>query len=73
MILHGGQEFEYHAPVCVGNVLRVDGTVEKVDRRPPTKGRPGMSVMVVRTDYRSENHELVARARATFLFRRSDR
>jgi acyl dehydratase len=73
VVLHGEQEFTYYTPVRVGDVLRVDGYVERVEHKPSSDDRPGMTVMVVRTDYRNASEELLTTARATYLFRPTTR
>jgi acyl dehydratase len=73
VILHGEQEFTYYTPVRVGDVLHVDGHVERVEHKPGSDDRPGMTVMVVRTDYRNASENVLATARATYLFRPSTR
>jgi acyl dehydratase len=72
-ILHGEQEFTYVRPIYVGDVVRVDGIVERVEEKPANGGRPGMTVMVVRTDYRDASAELLTTTRATYLFRPATR
>lgn len=73
VVLHGEQEFTYHAPLWVGETLDVDGYVESVEDKPGSDERPGMTVMVVRTNYRSASAQIVTSARATFLFRPATR
>ena len=73
VILHGEQEFTYHQPIRVGDVLRVKGFVESVEDKPGSDSRPGMTVMVVRTDYRDQTAQLLTTARSTFLFRPATR
>lgn len=72
VVLHGEQEFTYHRPHYVGETLDVDGYVESVDEKPGADGGPGMTVMVVRTNYRNAS-ALVTSVRATFLFRPATR
>ena len=71
--MHGEQAFEYHAPLRVGETLDVDGYVESIEEKPGSGGRPGMTVMVVRSDYRNASAKLVTSTRATFLFRPATR
>lgn len=73
VILHGEQEFDYHRPMRVGDLLHVDGFVEHVDEKPGSGSRPGMTVMVVRTDYRDGRAQLLTTARSTYLFRPATR
>jgi acyl dehydratase len=73
VILHGEQDFTYYTPVRVGDVLHVDGYVERVDQKFASDGRPGMTVMVVRTDYRDASARLLTTARSTYLFRPATR
>jgi acyl dehydratase len=73
VILHGEQEFTYYRPMRVGDILHVDGFVERLEDKPPSDSRPGMTVMVVRTDYRDALARLLTTARATYLFRPATR
>ncbi|MCU1624323.1 MAG: hypothetical protein JWL79_3168 [Frankiales bacterium] len=70
MVLHGEQEFTYEAPIRVGDVLHVTGVVENVVHKPGKDGRADLTVMTVRTEYRSEDGYLLVTARATFVHRR---
>lgn len=73
VILHGEQEFTYYRPMRVGDILHVDGFVERLEDKPASDSRPGMTVMVVRTDYRDASAQLLTTARATYLFRPATR
>lgn len=73
VILHGAQEFAYHQPIRIGDVLQVDGYVESVEHKPGSDSKPGMDVMVVRTDYRDAEAQLLSTTRATYLFRPATR
>jgi acyl dehydratase len=73
VILHGEQEFTYHRPIRVGDELHINGLVESVEDKPGSGSRPGMTVMVVRTDYRDQTAQLLTTARSTFLFRPATR
>jgi acyl dehydratase len=72
-VLHGEQSFTYFAPVRVGDVLHVDGYVESLEDKAASGGRPAMTVMVVRTDYRDERARLLTTARSSYLFRHAAR
>jgi hypothetical protein len=70
LILHGGQQFNYLGQICAGDVLTLDGVVESAETKPGSESKPGMSVLVVRTDYRRDgSDEVLATTRSTFLFR----
>jgi acyl dehydratase len=70
MILHGSQAFDYHDAVWVGDVLESEGYVEVAETKASKGDVPGMSVLVVRTDFRRrDNARPVATLRSTFLFR----
>jgi acyl dehydratase len=73
VVLHGEQEFTYHQPIRVGDVLRVNGFVESVKDKPGSDSRPGMTAMVVRTNYRDATGQLLTTARSTYLFRPATR
>ena len=72
-VLHGEQSFSYHAPVRVGHILHVGGYCETVEEKSAGDGRPGMTVMVVRTDYRNGSGELLTTARSSYVFRPTPR
>jgi acyl dehydratase len=72
-VLHGEQSFSYHAPVRVGHILHVGGYCEAVEEKSAGDGRPGMTVMVVRTDYRNGSGELLTTARSSYVFRPTPR
>ncbi|HTR70736.1 MAG TPA: MaoC family dehydratase N-terminal domain-containing protein [Mycobacteriales bacterium] len=70
MILHGAEDFTYHGPVCVGDTFDVTGYVESAQTKPGTPEQPGMSVLVVRTDFqRAGTDQVAVTTRSTFLFR----
>jgi acyl dehydratase len=73
VVLHGEQEFIYHRPIRVGDVLHVNGFVESVEDKPGNDSRPDMTVMVVRTDYGDASARLLTTTRATYLFRPATR
>lgn len=73
VILHGEQEFRYYLPLRVGDTLYVDGHVEAIEQKHGTAARPGMTTMIVRTDYRNASEQLITTARATYLFRPATR
>jgi hypothetical protein len=73
VVLHGEQEFVYYRPWRVGDVVQVDGYVESVEDKPGSESRPGMTVMVVRTDYRDAGAQLLTTTRASYLFRLATR
>jgi hydroxyacyl-ACP dehydratase HTD2-like protein with hotdog domain len=52
MVLHGEQEFEYHRPLVVGDVLVGEGTIADVYEK-ESKGKT-MTFIVVKTVWRDE-------------------
>ncbi|OAA27775.1 N-terminal half of MaoC dehydratase [Frankia sp. EI5c] len=68
LILHAEQEFTYHAPVLVGAVLTLTGTVDDVR---VTTGRDGRSRTFVRlrSEFRDEAGNLVVTEVMTLLHR----
>ena len=68
-ILHGEQSFAYHVPVRIGDELHVRGQVESLEEKPARDGQPGMTVMVVRTDYCNASGRPLTTARSSYVFR----
>ena len=68
LIMHAEQEFEYFAPIVVGDLLRVTGVVEDVYTKTSSSGRQ-MTFAKVRTEVRNEAEELVVRETMTLLHR----
>ena len=70
LLLHGEQEFEYHRPVLVGDVLLGEGRVQAIYER-ESKGSV-MTFYVVETTYVSEaTGEPVVTSRSNFIHRRT--
>lgn len=68
LLLHGEQEFRYHAPVFVGQRLHSSGVVEDVSVK-EGKGGATMTAVKVRTDLRDDAGELAVTQIMTFLLR----
>lgn len=65
-ILHGEQEFEFHRPVMVGDVLT--GTARIADVYEREGGRGGkMTFLVTEIEYKDQKGEKVAVARSTLV------
>ncbi len=60
--LHGEQEYEFLAPIHVGDVLTAVSTVVDVYEKPGKRGG-SMTFAVTETEYRNQAGTLVARAR----------
>lgn len=67
LILHGEQEFVYHAPVVVGDVLTSTGRVKDIYTK--TSGERTMTFVVTEEDYRNQRGELVLTQISTILHR----
>jgi acyl dehydratase len=67
-ILHGEQEFEYHRPILVGDVLTGEGRVVDVYEK-ESKGAV-MTFIVVETVWRNEGGEPVVTERFNLIHRR---
>lgn len=63
-VLAGGNEWEYLAPVSIGDELVVTSSVESVERK--KSGRGPMTVITVRTEF-ARDGEIVQIYRATIL------
>jgi 3-methylfumaryl-CoA hydratase len=65
--VEGGTEFDLHAPVRVGDVIRMERRLESVDEK---AGRSGPLVFVVlAASFTNQRDELVATLRHTIIFR----
>jgi acyl dehydratase len=67
MVLHGEQEFVYHRPVVVGDVLRQEGKVVDVYEK-ESKGST-MTFLVTENEYRDQSGELVLTTRMNLIHR----
>jgi len=70
LLLHGEQEFRYHAPVLVGQRLHSSGVVEDVSVK-EGKGGATMTAVKVRTDLRTPDGDPVVTQIMTFLIRKT--
>jgi acyl dehydratase len=70
LLLHGEQEFRYHAPVFVGQRLHSSGVVEDVSVK-EGKGGATMTAVKVRTELRGDTGELAVTQIMTFLLRKT--
>ena len=67
MILHGEEEFIYHRPVVVGDVLHEEGKV--TDYYTKESGDRTMTFLVTENEYRDESGELVLTTRMNLIHR----
>jgi acyl dehydratase len=67
MVLHGEQEFEYHRPVVVGDVLQREGKV--VDVYEKQSGDRTMTFVVTEDEYRDGSGDLVLTSRMNLIHR----
>jgi acyl dehydratase len=67
MILHGEQEFTYHAPIVAGD--RLTSESEVVDYYAKESGERTMTFLVTETTYRDEAGELVLTAKMNLIHR----
>ena len=67
MVLHGEQEFVYHRPVVVGDVLHEEGKV--VDFYPKESKGKTMTFLVTEDEYRDDTGDLVLTSRMNLLHR----
>ena len=58
LILHGEQEFIYHAPVCVGDTLHGSGTIKDIYEKTSSSGSH-MTFISAENEYRNDAGELV--------------
>lgn len=67
MVLHGEEEFTYHAPVVVGDRITSEGKV--VDLYEKASGERTMTFLVTENEYRNQRGELVLTARMNLIHR----
>jgi acyl dehydratase len=78
MVLHGEEEFTYHAPVVVGDRITSEGkVVDLYEKRvaprgasaPDPAGERTMTFLVTENEYRNQRDELVLTARMNLIHR----
>ncbi|MFC2027946.1 MaoC family dehydratase N-terminal domain-containing protein [Chloroflexota bacterium] len=69
MIVHGGEEYEYHKEVCPGDVISGKTTVASVVEKVSKSGSK-MDIVVIETGYENQNNEKVLTARTTIIERK---
>ncbi|MEY2463272.1 MAG: hypothetical protein QOH64_1410 [Acidimicrobiaceae bacterium] len=67
MVLHGEQEFVYHQPIVVGDVVHSEGKV--ADLYTKESGGRTMTFLVTEDEYRNRDGELVLTARMNLIHR----
>jgi len=66
-LLHGEEEYEYHAFIRPGDVITGQTTVVDIDEK---KGRSShLDITKMQTEYHNQKGELVAIARTTIVIR----
>ena len=64
-VLHGSQEFEYHAPICAGDRFTVASRISDIfDKR-----GGALEFVVMESSYSNQDGDLVATARNTLVYR----
>jgi acyl dehydratase len=64
-VLHGSQEFEYHAPICAGDRITVASRISDIFDK---KGG-ALEFVVMESSYSNQDGDLVATARNTLVYR----
>jgi hydroxyacyl-ACP dehydratase HTD2-like protein with hotdog domain len=64
-ILHGSQEFDYHAPICAGDRITVASRISDIFDK---KGG-ALEFVVMESSYSNQDGDLVATARNTLVYR----
>ena len=68
LILHGEQEFTYHAPIVAGDTLKSTGKISNVYEKTSSNGKV-MTFISAETEYRNQRDELVLTAVMTLIHR----
>jgi hydroxyacyl-ACP dehydratase HTD2-like protein with hotdog domain len=66
-VVDGGIEYEFFCPVHAGDVLTAKSIIKDIVEREGKTGK--MAFMIIETAYHNQNNELVAKARATAIYR----
>lgn len=69
MILHGGEEYEYHRDIYPGDVINGKTTVASVTEKVSKSGSK-MDIVIIETVYNNQNNEKVLTARTTIIERK---
>ncbi len=69
MIVHGGEEYEYHKEIYPGEVLSGKTTVANVVEK-QSKSGSSMDIITIETVYKNQNDEKVLTARTTMIERK---
>ena len=69
MILHGGEEYEYHKDIYPGDVINGKTTVASVTEKVSKSGSK-MDIVIIETVYNNQNNEKVLTARTTIIERK---
>jgi hydroxyacyl-ACP dehydratase HTD2-like protein with hotdog domain len=64
-VLHGSQEFEYHASICAGDRITVTSRISDIFDK---KGG-ALEFVVMESSYSNQDGDLVAQARNTLVYR----
>lgn len=69
MIVHGGEEYEYHKEIYPGDVISGKTTVASVVEKESKSGSK-MDIVIIETVYNNQNNEKVLTARTTIIERK---
>ena len=66
-LLHGGEEYEYHALIRPGDMITGQTRVVSIEEKKSRSGH--LDIVVLQTDYHNQRGELVILARTTIVLR----
>lgn len=66
-LLHGGEEYEYHALILLGDVITGQTEVISIEEKEARSGH--LDIVVLQTDYHNQRGERVIVARTTIVLR----
>ena len=69
MIVHGGEEYEYHQEIYPGDILSGKTTVASVVEKQSKSGSK-MDIVIIETIFNNQNEEKVLTARTTIIERK---
>ncbi len=69
MLVHGSQEFTFHKVVLAEDEITTVGKVAHIENKTKPDGKPGNTILVMGTESRNQDGELVSEGAWTFVIR----
>lgn len=69
MLVHGGQDFVFHKVVLAEDEISTVGKLGSIENKTKADGKPGPTIVVMETESKNQNGELVCEGKWTFVIR----